>query len=140
MASVKRMKKLICIIMLILIPLISFNFASGADWILIGKSKDGNKSVFVDKESILQISEGIVTSCQKYVYVKPILFDQVKKPVTEVIVKQEWNCDEEKYNNLKLTLLYIDSKRETETYAEALWHYVEPDTLEDDVCDYVCNH
>jgi len=133
------MKKLIYIMMSILISLSSLNFANGAEWVLIGKSKDGNKSVFIDSESIRQNAENIVTSCQKYSYVDPIFFDQIKKPVTEMIVNQAWDCDEEKYNNLQLTLLYVDGKKETEIYTEALWHFVKPDTLESDVCEYVCN-
>ena len=125
--------------MIILNLLISLNFASGADWIFIGKSKDGNKYCFIDQESVRQKDENIITSCQKYSYVNPILFDQIKKPVTEMVMHQEWDCDEEKYNNLQITFYFTDGTKGTETYTEALWHYVKPDTLEYDMCEYVCN-
>jgi hypothetical protein len=133
------MKKLIYIMMSILILLPSLNFANGADWVLIGKSKDGNKYLFIDHESVRQKTENVVTSCAKYSYVNPILFDQIKKPVIEIVADQEWDCDEEKYNNLQLTFYHTDGTNETETYKEPLWHYVRPDTLESDFCEYLCN-
>ncbi len=110
----------------------------GADWVLIGKSKDGNLSISVDKESIDQVSEDIVRSCQRFSYVKPILLNNSQKPVTKIVAYREWDCDGEKYNNLQVTFYYVDGTKETETYKYALWHHIKQSTPESNLFEYVC--
>jgi len=112
--------------------------AAGANWTFIEKSKDGNMSTFIDKESITQISEDIVKSCQKFSYTKPTLFNHQKRRVSAVIACREWDCDAAKYNNLQLTFYYLDGTKETETYEYALWHYVRNSSPERGLLEYVC--
>jgi hypothetical protein len=112
--------------------------AAGGNWVFIEKSRDGNMSAFIDKESIIQISEDIVKSCQKFSYVKPVFLNHQKKPVSAAIACREWDCDEAKYNNLQLTFYYADGTKETETYQYALWQYVKHSSPDRDLFEYVC--
>ena len=137
--ELKVMKKSLFIIIFLALWALSLpNPAGSSDWIFIGKSKAGNLSVFIDKESIIQISEDIVKSCQKFSYVKPISLSNHQKLVYAVVACREWNCDEAKYNNLQLTFYYADGTKETENYQYALWHYVRHDPPEFDLFEYVC--
>jgi hypothetical protein len=112
--------------------------AGGGDWTLIEKTPEGNMSVFIDKESIIQLSEDIVKSCQKFSYLKPFVFGNTGKFVSAIVVCREWNCDEAKYNNLQMTFCYADGTKETETYQYALWRYVKHNSPEGDLFEYVC--
>jgi hypothetical protein len=109
------------------------------DWVLVGKSEDGNMSAFIDKESISQTSGDIIKCRQKFSYVKPIFLNNPRKPVKTLIAYREWDCSGEKYNDLQVTFCYSDGAKETETYEYALWHYFKQGTLESDLYDYVCN-
>jgi hypothetical protein len=112
--------------------------AAGGDWTFIEKNKEGTMSVFIDKESIAQLSEDIVKSCQKFSYSNPILVGSARKLVSAIVVCREWNCDEAKYNNLQMTFCYADGTKETETYQYALWRYVKHNSPEGDLFEYVC--
>ena len=138
--SPMEMKKGFFIIMLpILCLLFLSNSSDGADWILVGKSQDGNVSISIDKESIGQTSGDIVKSCQKFSYVKPIFLNNPQKPVSALVAYREWDCSGEKYNDMQVTFYFVDGTKETETYKFALWHYIKQGTPEGDLYDYVCN-
>jgi hypothetical protein len=111
----------------------------GADWIPVGKSKDGNLSIAIDKESISHVSEDIVRSCQRFSYAKPTLSSNSKKPITKLVACREWDCDNAKYNNLQITFHYADGTTDTETYKYPLWHYIKEGTPDRDLSDYVCS-
>ncbi len=133
------MKRGLSIIALITVGVLCLSTLSeGADWVLIGKTKDGNLSISIDKESINQVSEDIVKSCQKFTYTKPLLLNGSQKPITVMIACREWHCDDAKYNNLRVTFYYVDGTNEIETYKYALWHFVKQGTPEGDLYEYVC--
>jgi hypothetical protein len=113
--------------------------AKAVQWIYLAKAQDGNMSVFIDRDSILQVSENVVKSCQKFAYAKPILISTQNKSITQIVACRQWDCVEEKYNNLQVTFHFIDGTKETETYKFALWHYIKQDTPEYDLYDFVCN-
>jgi hypothetical protein len=137
--NVQAIKKFFLIVSFLTLWSLSLSgIAGGGDWTFIEKSREGTVSVFIDKESIIQISEDIVKSCQKFSYLKPIVLGNTKKLVSAIIICREWNCDEAKYNNLQLTFCYTDGTKETETYQYALWHYVRPNSPEGDLFEYVC--
>lgn len=134
------MKTGLSIITLLTIGLLCLsNLSEGANWKLVGRSKDGNMSVSIDNDSIRQVSDNIVRACQKSLYVKPKLCDAFKKPITEVLICRQWDCDEEKYNDLQTTFHFIDGTEKTEKYEYALWHLIKQDSLEHDLYDYLCN-
>lgn len=134
------MKKGASVITLLTIGLLCLsNLSEGANWKLVGRSKDGNKSVSIDNDSIRQVSDNIVTACQKSSYVKPKVSDAFKKTITEVLICRQWDCEEEKYNDLQMTFHFIDGTEKTEKYEYALWHFIKQDSLEHDLYDYVCN-
>ena len=134
------MKKGSSIITLLTIGLLCLsNLSEGANWKLVGRSKDGNMSVSIDNDSIRQVSENIVRACQKSSYVKPKLSDAFKKTITEVLTCRQWDCDEEKYNDLQMTVRFIDGTEKTEKYEYALWHFIKQDSPEHDLYDYLCN-
>lgn len=97
-------------------------------------------SVCIDKDSIIQVSEDLVKSCQKFSYVKATYLGSSPKPVKELISWRIWNCDEAKYNDLQVTFRYADGTREKETYQYALWRYVKQGSPEYDLFEYVCTH
>jgi hypothetical protein len=114
--------------------------SAGADWKFVGKSTDGNVSVFVDIDSIKWVSEEIVRSCQKFSYTRPRLLSASQKPVKKVIAYRDWNCADETFNDLKVTFYYADGTNGTETYKYALWHQIKQNSPEDALQDYVCSH
>ena len=113
--------------------------AKAAQWTYLAKSQDGNMAIFIDRDSIRQVSENVVKSCQKFTYAKPALISSQNKSVTEIVACRQWDCVEEKYNNLQVIFHFIDGTKETETYKFALWHYIKQDTPEYDLYDFVCN-
>jgi hypothetical protein len=115
------------------------NPSEGANWKLVGRSKDGNMSVSIDNDSIRQGSDNIVRACQKSSYVKPKLSDAFKKPITEVFICRQWDCDEERYNDRQITFRFIDGTEKTEKYEYTLWHHIKQGSNEGDLYDYVCN-
>jgi hypothetical protein len=117
------------------------DLSNAADWVLVGKSRDGNMSAYLDKESITQTAGDIIRCRQKFSYVKPIFLSnpKPKTPVTTLIAYREWDCSGEKYNDLQVTFCYANGSKETETYEYALWHYFKQGSVESDLYDYVCN-
>ena len=139
MSPIAMKKGFFIITLSVLCLLFLSDLSNGAEWVLVGKSQDGNTSVSIDKESISQTYGDIVKSCQKFSYVKPIFLNNPRKPVSALIAYREWDCSGEKYNDLQVTFCYADGTKETETYKYALWHYIKQGTSEGDLYDYVCN-
>lgn len=96
-------------------------------------------SVSIDSDSIRQISDDIVSACQKSSYVKPKLSGAFKKPISEVLICRQWDCDKERYNDLKITFRFIDGTEKTEEYDYTLWHHIKQGAHELDLFEYVCN-
>ena len=87
--------------------------------------------VFVNEEKIIQVTPNISCRFQHGKEVEVVPFGEGWKYL--------WN-DTLLYipGNLQLTFYFVDGTKRTETYPEALWHYVKSGTLEQDICDYVC--
>ncbi len=115
------------------------NLSEGANWKLVGRSKDGNMSVSIDNDSIRQVSDNVVRACQKSSYIKPKLSNASQKPIIEVLICRQWDCDEERYNDRQITFRFIDGTAKTEKYEYTLWHYIKQGANERDLYDYVCN-
>jgi hypothetical protein len=137
-----KVEKVLFIAILFVVSLVCLpERSNAADWVLVGKSQDGNMSAFIDRDSIIQTSGDIVKCRQKFSYAKPIFLNnpKPKRPVRTLIAYREWDCSGEKYNDLQVTFCYANGTNETETYEYALWHYIKQGSVESDLFDYVCN-
>ena len=115
--------------------------AEGKDWIPITKSKNGNQSVFIDKESIRRTSrladKDIIRVWGKIVYKEPEPYNS--KYISYSLTHYEWYCDEKSLRIIQLLHYYTDGTNEPEFDPKLRqWTKVESDTIEDVTYKYLC--
>lgn len=115
--------------------------AQGADWILITKSKDGNQSVFIDKESIRRTprhaEKDIIRVGVKIIYKEPEPYNS--KNISYSLRHYELYCNEKSLRIIQLFHYYTDGTNEPEFDPRSRqWSKFEPDTIEDAIYKYLC--
>jgi hypothetical protein len=135
----KRILKLFLFICSIVVVSTS---AEGTDWIPITKSKDGNQSVFIDKESIRRTSrladKDIIRVWGKIVYKQPEPYNS--KYISYSLKHYEWYCDEKSLRIIQLFYYYTDGTNESEFDPKLRqWNKVESDAIEDVIYKYLCD-
>ena len=134
----KRILKLFLFICSLLVVSTS---AEGTDWMLITKSKDGNQSVFIDKESIRRTSrladKDIIRVWGKIVYKEPEPYNS--KYISYSLKHYEWYCDVKSLRIIQLFYYYTDGTNEPEFDPKLRqWNKVESDTIEGVLYKYLC--
>jgi hypothetical protein len=140
--NLNGMRKRIVIIFLVICSIVVASIsAEGTDWIPITKSKDGNQSVFIDKESIRSSSrhadKDIIRVWVKIVYKKPEPYNS--KYISYSLKNYEWFCGEKWLRIIQLLHYYTDGTNEPEFDAKLRqWNKVESGTTEDVIYKYLC--
>jgi len=84
----------------------------GADWTLITKDLPVEIEVFIDPKSINRISVNVVRAWIKYRYSTPRSFDS--KYIKELVVLNEYYCNERKHKILQSEAYFTDGTHETD--------------------------
>ncbi len=105
--------------------------ANGADWKFIARERSGDVDVFVDRESIERVPGDVVRARIRYRYSKPKRFDS--KYIKELVVYNEYNCDQRKCKILWSEGHFTDGTQETDS-SEREGHIL-PD---DETYKYLC--
>ena len=104
-----------------------------ADWVEVGKSDDGTRTVtiYIDRSSI-RITGPIRRFWQRK--------DLVNGPHgwKQAVTLREDNCASGEWRQLHLTVYYVDGTNESLTPKDKPWEYVTPDTVGGDSHEYVC--
>jgi len=141
MKSKRLLKTAVIIAMGCLLIFVSFNDARGSDWVPYGKDVTDN-TYFYDRESILNVSKGIIKVWTKKVYSTEgraeLIFGYMKDGVpasgyeflSETKYREFINCVDEKYRMTNMTDytsdgIVLDSFEEE----NSAWINVTPDSI-----------
>ncbi len=106
--------------------------AEGANWQRIAEYED--TLIYIDNESIRNISEPVVRAQFKIVYQEPFWIKS--KSVTYYLIEQENNCSEKKYKVYQVTVYFDDGTSDNFKTKEE--HDVRSDTFQSAIYDFVC--
>ncbi len=109
--------------------LFSLSGAGGADWVLIAKSA-GNLT-YVDERSIAKTSKDLVRARVKIERKGP------SDPVEEMRAYNEFDCAQEKWRGLALTIYYRDGTTASAP-EERRWTRITPGSMEEAVFRHLC--
>jgi hypothetical protein len=119
--------------------------AQGQEWVLIPQEKEKNFELLVDKLSIKQLPESIVSARIRFEYKKPYYGDRAYdcrkcshvKEISHTIILEEFDCKAKKLRMLELTEYYVDKTPYTEIGAEA-WKQPLPKGIDEILINYIC--
>jgi len=134
------MKKWMLLFILASLYLFDCSIGEAADWKFVGKSGDGNRSVFIDKESIRPISGNLIKAAVKLEYNrgKGVGGFRHKKIVSHAIGDEEFDCRERRTKTLQVTVHFTDG--DTANGDTISWKFVIPQSILETIYDYVCTN
>lgn len=103
---------------------------AAADWVLVSSGENGASTFHVDRNSIHRT--GAVVRYWKRE-------DYVSDPdgMTQSIVLSEDNCATGEHRSVQVTSYYSNGRSKTDS-GPSLWLYVVPDTIGEEVLNFVC--
>ena len=102
-----------------------------ADWVWVSESKHQKDETYVDRSSI-RVTGTIRRYWQRRDYMNSV------SGWKKTMALYENNCATGQKRLLQVTGYKADGVSETETGNLSLWEYITPDTVEQNVHDYVC--
>jgi hypothetical protein len=119
--------------------------AQGQEWVLVPHEKEKRFELLIDRQSITQFPESIVSASVRYEYMKPYggerAYDCRKcspgKRITHTIISEEFDCKSKRMRMRELTEYYVDMSPHTENGAE-VWKQPSPGSIDEILINYIC--
>ena len=119
--------------------------AQGQEWVLITLEKEKSFELLVDRQSIRQLPDSIVSASVRYEYNKPYVGERAYdcrkcgpvKGISHTIISEEFDCKAKKLRMREMTEYYMDMAPHTENGTE-VWKQPSPGSIDEILINYIC--